>query len=34
MDMMRTAITAATPGIDTPTRPLTEDQYQALYSLK
>lgn len=34
MDMMRAAITAATPGIDTPTRPLTKGQLQALYSLK
>lgn len=34
MDMMRTAITAATPGIDTPAQPLTDHQLQALYSLR
>ncbi len=34
MDMMRSAITAATPGIDTPDQPLTTDQLHALYSLR
>lgn len=35
IDMMRTAIEAATPAIDRPaTEPLTEDKLQALYSLR
>lgn len=35
IDMMRTAINAATPAIDAPAaRPLTDEQLQALYSLR
>jgi integrase/recombinase XerD len=35
LDMMRQAIAKATPAIDGPvTEPLTEDQFQALYSLR
>lgn len=35
LDMMRQAINAATPAIDTEaTEPLTEDQLQTLYSLR
>jgi hypothetical protein len=35
VDMMREAVEAATPAIDSPTsRRLTEDRLQALYSLR
>jgi integrase/recombinase XerD len=34
LDMMRQAINAATPAINTATEPLTEDQLQTLYSLR
>ena len=35
LDMMREAINAATPAIDTPpTLPLTDDRLRALYSLR
>ena len=34
IDMMREAINAATPAINPPTQRLTEDQIQALYSLR
>ena len=35
LDMMREAINAATPAIDTPpTVPLTDDRLRALYSLR
>jgi hypothetical protein len=35
LDMMRQAISKATPAISTPVAdPLTEDQLQALYSLR
>lgn len=35
IDMMREAVNAATPAINSPpTQPLTEDQIQALYSLR
>ncbi len=33
-DMMRQAVNAATPAIDSPPDPLTEDRLQALYSLR
>ncbi len=34
VDMMRQAVNAATPAIDSPSDPLTEDRLQALYSLR
>jgi site-specific recombinase XerD len=34
VDMMRQAVNAATPAIDSPAQPLTEDKLQALYSLR
>ncbi len=34
LDMMRAAISAATPAIDAPAEPLTKDQLEALYSLR
>ena len=34
LDMMRQAINAATPAINTATEPLTEDRLQTLYSLR
>ena len=34
VDMMRQAVNAATPGINSPSERLTEDRLQALYSLR
>jgi integrase/recombinase XerD len=34
MDMMREAVNAATPAINSPSEQLTEDKLQALYSLR
>jgi hypothetical protein len=34
VDMMRQAVNAATPAINSPAQRLTEDKLQALYSLR